>query len=397
MALPLLFKEYILINDHFVIRKNAKIEEVLKNTLKDIKIIIAGGGTGGHIYPGLALAYDLLEQNPHWQVHFVGTRHGLESRIIPQTIPLHFLPIIGWQGSHLWHKIKIGLLLPFAFLKSIYLLLRIRPQYVLGMGGYASGPLILMASLMGFYTVIWEMNAYPGVTNRILARFVKECWIIFESASSHLKSQKPCKKTNIPIRKEIEDIPHSLHQKKSSKHHLLIFGGSHGAQGINRCVLSWIKQKPQNFEDYHIRFQTGLLNYDEIARELHGISNVQVSSYLNKIEEDYKWADVIICRAGASTIAELAATQKAAILVPFPFASEDHQRKNAQVLYDQKACVMILEKDLSPEKLETELLKIIKNQKYKQSLEQNISKWHLPGGRKKMLQHIVLHLKNITQ
>ncbi len=352
------------------------------------KIIIAGGGTGGHIYPGLALAYDLLEQNLDCQVHFVGTRHGLESQIIPRTISLHFLPIAGWQGVSLWHKLKVLLMLPLALIKSIYLLLTIRPQYVLGVGGYASGPLVMVASLMGFHTALWEMNAYPGLTNRILARFVKECWIVFESTSPYLKSRKPCKKTNIPIRKDIEEISYALSQKDSSKHHILIFGGSRGAQGINHCVSNWLKQKPPILANCQIRFQTGTLNYNKIIKKLNGIPHIQIYAYLNKIAEDYQWADVMICRAGASTIAELAASRKASILIPFPFASEDHQRKNAQALYEKNACVMILEKDLTPQKLENELSKIINDQKYKQSLEHNIAKWHIPGSREKMSQHI---------
>ena len=277
------------------------------------KLVIAGGGTGGHIYPGLALAETLL-RNKDWQVHFVGTSQGLESKILPQHIPLHFLPIQGWQGVSFLKKIKVCFLLPFALLKSFYLLLKLRPQYILGLGGYASGPLVLMGRLMGFRTSLWEMNAYPGLTNRILSRYVHECWVVFENSRSHLQS-KQIHTAGLPVRKAIENLA-----KKTNKDvkNILIFGGSRGARGINRCVLEWLTGQPKNFRNLQVRLQTGHLEYSKIKTRLQGLSNVHVFEYLNDITQDYQWADLVICRAGASTLAELATTQKASILIPFP-------------------------------------------------------------------------------
>lgn len=330
-------------------------------------LLIAGGGTGGHIYPGLAIS-DLKPSD--WQVHFVGTKKGLETQIVPQHIPLHFLPIQGWQGVGFLNKLKVGILLPFAFAKSIYLLLKLRPHYILGMGGYASGPILFMGALMGFHTAIWEMNAYPGLTNRILSWFVKECWVVFESSKVHLKT-KHVHFTAIPVRKEIVASASNPGLKN-----ILIFGGSRGAKGINQCVVEWIKQQSEYLKKMHIRFQTGSLEYDGIQRQLQGLLNVHVCKYLDQIGLDYQWADVVICRAGASTLAELATTQKAAILIPFPYATEDHQRKNAEILFKKKACRMILEKDLTPQRLESELLELMHNLDLKKEMEQNIAKWH---------------------
>ena len=201
------------------------------------KIIITGGGTGGHIYPGLAVASVLLKEKPHWQIHFVGTQYGLEKHIVPKEILLHFLPIRGWQNAGFLKKCKVCLLIPFAFLKSIYLLCMIRPQYILGMGGYASGPLVMVGSLMDFYTALWEINAYPGLTNRILSRFVKECWIVLDNAKAYLKHCRSYHKISIPVRKEIEQLAVKKRQTLSQKsNHILIFGGSLGAQKINQCV-----------------------------------------------------------------------------------------------------------------------------------------------------------------
>ena len=354
------------------------------------KIIITGGGTGGHVYPGLAVASALLKEKPNWQVHFVGTQYGLEKHIIPKEIPLHFLPIKGWQNVSFFKKCKVCFLIPFAFLKSVYLLCKIRPQYILGMGGYASGPLVMVGSLMGFYTALWEINAYPGLTNRILSRFVKECWIVLDSAREHLKHCKFYHKTSIPVRKEIEQLAVQTRQDENRKaSHVLIFGGSLGAQKINQCVIQWIKKKSEFLKKLQIRLQTGKLNYQNIYNELKHFSNVEVLPYLERIEKDYEWADIVICRGGASTLFELAAIGKASILIPFSFASDDHQKKNVQTLYDQKACMMILEKDLNPEKLEEEVLRMVNDQNFKKSLENNISKFYEKGAAEKIAGHII--------
>ena len=354
------------------------------------KIIITGGGTGGHIYPGLAVVDVLLEKKPHWKVHFVGTRYGLEKHIVPKEIPLYFLPIKGWQNVGFLKKCKVCLLIPFAFLKSIYLLYKIRPQYILGMGGYASGPLVMVGSLMGFYTALWETNAYPGLTNRILSRFVKECWIVLDSAKAYLKHDGSCYKTSIPVRKEIEQLAIKKRQGTNRKsYHILIFGGSLGAQKINQCVIQWIKRKSEFSKKLQIKLQTGKLNYQNVYNELKHFSNVEILPYLEQIEKDYEWADIVICRGGASTLFELAAIGKASILIPFPFASDDHQKKNVQALYDQKACMMILEKDLNPEKLEEELLRMVNDQNFKKSLENNISKLYEKGAAERMARHII--------
>ncbi len=353
------------------------------------KIIITGGGTGGHIYPGLAVASALLKVNPNWQVHFVGTQYGLEKDIVPKEIPLHFLPIKGWQNVSFLKKCKVCLLIPFAFLKSIYLLCKIRPCYILGMGGYASGPLMMVGSLMGFHTALWEMNAYPGLTNRILSCFVKECWIVLDSAKAHLKNRNPCYKISIPVRKEIEDLATQKKQNLNKSHHILIFGGSLGAQKINHCIVQWVKKQPECFKNLRVRLQTGKQNYHSTYNELKHFSNIKVLPYLEKIEKDYEWADIVVCRGGASTIFELAAIGKASILIPFSFASEDHQKKNVQALLDQKACVMILERDLNPEKLEKEILGIVNNRILKKTLEDNISKFYKKGAAEKMAERIM--------
>ena len=359
-----------------------------KSPIKNI--IITGGGTGGHIYPGLAVIDALLKAHPDWQIHFVGTRYGLEKYIIPDEIPLHFLPIKGWQNVSFLKKCEVGFLIPFAFLKSIYLLYKIRPQYILGMGGYASGPLMMVGSLMGFHTALWEINACPGLTNCILSRFVRECWIVFDDARKLLKGCQSYHKISVPVREEIEQLAVNKKQDLNQQsNNILIFGGSRGAQKINNCVVQWVKKQSKCLKNLQIRFQTGKQNYQNINNELKSFSNIEVFPYLEKIEKDYKWANIVICRGGASTIAELAAIGKASILIPFPFASDDHQRKNVQALYDQKACTMILEKDLTPEKLEEELLKILNDGSFKENLENNISKFYEKGAAKKIAEHII--------
>ncbi len=315
-------------------------------------ILIAGGGTGGHIYPGIAIARAIIRQDPSVVIHFIGTPLGLENQIIPREgFKLHLLKVgqLNYSGS-VFSKLKTIFMLPFAFLKSLALLWELKPQFVLGVGGYASGPMVLTARICGFRAAIWEPNAIPGMTNRWLSRFVKKAYVVFDEAMTYLKSQQ-IEKVGLPVRESIEEI--SQNQNKSvtqrSDLNILIFGGSQGARAINNIVRDAV-QKKHWLNGVKIIHQTGKNDFQSICEFYKNqYPQVECVEYLHDIEKKYQWADLIICRSGASTVAEIAAAAKPAIFIPLPTAADNHQQKNAESLINMNAAKMILQKDLTVE------------------------------------------------
>lgn len=320
------------------------------------KFIIAGGGTGGHIYPGIAIAKALESLSPDLEVEFVGSQLGLETQIVPREgFVLHVLAAgkLNYQGS-LLRKI-VGLIkVMWGLVQAFLLLRRLKPVGVLGVGGYASGPLVLAAALLRIPTAIWEPNAHPGLTNRWLSRFVSRAFIVFENARAFLKSEN-IQVLGLPVRSELEKLPE---QKRAVEHfHVLCFGGSQGARALNTVLKNSVDAEHPWLYKSHLIHQTGPGDYQEVkAHYENSIFEVEAFEYLFEMDRYYDWADVVICRAGASTLAELSAVGKPAILVPLPSAADDHQRKNAVALSSQNAAIVIEQKDFTPEKLNEVLL-----------------------------------------
>lgn len=313
-------------------------------------VLIAAGGTGGHIYPALAMADAFRQLRPDLNIEFVGTAHGLENLLVPaQGYKVHHLPI-GRLNSNvpLSERLSTVLKLPFAFIKSFVLLRQRKPSFVLGVGGHASGPLLLVAALCGYRTAIWEPNAMPGLANRWLARFVDECWVVFEDAKSFLKNQKSFA-AGMPVRKEIE-APPKPSVDKTARFRILVFGGSQGARGLNSTIVDLVKTGGEWVNGIHIVHQTGAADFARV-KGLYGSDlskyPVDLREYLHDMGQQYANADLVICRSGTGTLSELAATGKPAILIPFPYASDDHQRKNAESLVNKGAAVMIEHKDMT--------------------------------------------------
>lgn len=315
-------------------------------------ILIAGGGTGGHIYPGIAIARAIKKQDPSVDIHFIGTPIGLENQIVPREgFQLHLIKVgqLNHSGSII-SKLKTIFMLPFAFLKALALLWELKPLFVLGVGGYASGPMVLMARLCGFQAAIWEPNAIPGMTNRWLSRFVKKAYVVFDEAVNYLKSAQ-IEKVGLPVRESIEEISQKNTQlgKQENDLKILIFGGSQGARAINYIVRDAI-EKTYWLNGVKIIHQTGKKDFQNMS-QFYGNKYPQVEciEYLHDMEKKYEWADLIICRAGASTVAEIAAAAKPAIFIPLPTAADNHQQKNAESLINKNAAKMILQKDLTVE------------------------------------------------
>ena len=339
-------------------------------------MIIAGGGTGGHILPALAIAKAVKDLDPDVDIHFVGTAKGLETRLVPkENFPLHLIPVSGIKNLSIKNKIKAFCQLPFAFFKSMQLIMKLKPDVVLGVGGYASGPLLLMAAFLRKKTILWEPNAHPGLTNRILSRFVPVAIVVFKDSQKYLRSQKILP-MGMPLRKGIEAKPREPH----STLRVLIFGGSQGARGINNTVSESLLRGGDWLEGVEFVHQTGALDFERISRvyKEHSVG-VDCQAFLYDMEKRYAWADLVICRSGANTVAEIAAAQKAAVFVPFPYAADDHQKKNAESLAERGAAILVEQMSFTPDKF-IELIKTFKSEPDRISqMEKLVYQFHQPN------------------
>lgn len=314
-------------------------------------ILIAAGGTGGHLFPGIAVADELKARDPETRVVFVGTPRGLESRLVPSAgYELELLPILPLNGVGLVRMLKGLLALPWALLKAIALVRRLRPLAVLGVGGYAGGPVVLVAALLRIPTVVLEPNAKPGFTNRVLKPFVGRAACSYEEARRNFGSKGVV--TGNPVRGGFAKLVPKWHVPPMT---LLTFGGSQGARIINRTLTEAIPRLPGP-DQLRIVHQTGPASRDEVAAAYAAAGRpAEVLAFLDDMQARFAQADLVLCRSGATTAAELTAAGKASVLVPFALAADDHQRSNARALEAAGAAAMIEEKDLTPERLATVL------------------------------------------
>lgn len=336
-------------------------------------IVISGGGTGGHIYPGLAIAQTLKKKNPNLKIHFVGAQGGLEEKIWAQTeYPYHLIKVGRLHSSvGRWQQIKTLLLMPFSLLHAAWIFLTIRPQLVLGVGGFASGPFIVIAKLLGAKTALWEANAYPGLTNRYLAKWVNLNFIVFSEAKKYLSSQNIIE-AGMPVRAEFFTEREKI-STPSQKPRLLIFGGSQGARAINEAVVQFLKAYPQMLDQISIKHQTGSRDYTRMKAEYGVLSEkMELVEYIHNMPQELHRADIVICRSGASTVAEVISCRKPAIFIPLPTAADNHQYKNAKVIVDQKGAYLLEQKDLTPQRLHTVLQDLLQNPQALVSMKKNL-------------------------
>lgn len=352
-------------------------------------ILIAGGGTGGHVYPAVAIADAIVKMDPKIRIHFVGSKKGLENKIVPEAgYPLHLVPIGRLNRNvGLWEQLKTIVGLPASFILSTFLLLKLRPQFVIGVGGYASAPVLFVASLFGFKTAIWEPNAYPGMANRWLSRFVDESLVVFQEAKRFLRTTKNIP-VGLPIREKIEKVlPKS---QVSQPLRVLVFGGSQGARGINLVVSAVIEKKPSWLAQLEIVHQTGKYDFEEVRQKYKDApKNVQVFEYLDDMEARYEWADLVLCRSGASTLSELAACAKPSVLIPYPLAADNHQQKNAEAFEQKKASIMVEQKNFTEQKLEQILMHYLRHPDELLNMGQNARYFYVPQAADQIASHIL--------
>ncbi|MFZ4628032.1 MAG: undecaprenyldiphospho-muramoylpentapeptide beta-N-acetylglucosaminyltransferase [Blastocatellia bacterium] len=326
-----------------------------------ISLVIAGGGTGGHLYPGIAIARELQRRRPGSSLLFVGTSRGLETRIVPAEgfslalIEIGALNRVGWR-----QQLRTLATLPRTLLEAARILRRQRPDLVLGVGGYASGPVVLVAALMGIPTLVAEQNALPGFTNRLLAQFVDAAAIAFDEARRYFGRRAVL--TGNPVRAEFLSLAPRPPRQAGSPLHVLVTGGSQGARAVNRAMVEALPLLQQAGARLQVTHQTGVRDFEWVAAAYReGGFSGKIVPFLERMEESFATADLVICRAGATTVAELAAAGRAALLIPFPQAADDHQRKNAEAVVRVGGGVMIVEADLTPARLARELLDLAEN------------------------------------
>ena len=322
-----------------------------------MKVLIAAGGTGGHIYPGIAVAKEILRRDAGSEVLFVGTARGLEKKIVPEnSFQLSLINSAGLKNVGFVGKLKGLIVLPRSFWEARKILKGFAPDVVVGAGGYVSGSVLLTAHFMGFPTLVMDSNALPGFTNRQLARFVDKAALTFDAAIPFFGQKGVV--TGNPVRKEFFNV---TQRPVGESINLLIFGGSQGARAINDAMMAALPLLSGQSANLSITHQTGDSQFEAVRNGYaeNGWPEADVRPYISNMVEAFDASDLIISRAGATTCAEVAAAGKAAIMVPFPDAADDHQRKNAEALAANGAARMLVQSELNGEALANELIDLI--------------------------------------
>jgi UDP-N-acetylglucosamine--N-acetylmuramyl-(pentapeptide) pyrophosphoryl-undecaprenol N-acetylglucosamine transferase len=337
--------------------------------MKGKRVIISGGGTGGHLYPALAVGEKLKKKDPSVEITFVGSNRQLEKNIM-ERYQANFIPlkIEGLKGKGP-STFKSLILLPFSFFKSLIILLRMRPALVIGVGGYSSGPIVLLASLFRIPTLIMEQNLRPGLTNRLLLPWVRKAVVAFEGSLPYFKGKGNL--TGNPTREEFVSLP-----KKDRNHRLsiLIFGGSQGSSFLNKGVTESLPLLTQEKKALRFVHQTGETDYEWVKDRYAklGYTDVIVSPYFFDMPSYFQSSDLIVCRAGATTIAELIAAQKASLLVPFAKATDNHQVFNARELEAAKGAEILPEVEFTPEAFTEKIRDFMTNKDKIDRMENNL-------------------------
>ncbi len=349
-----------------------------------MKVLITGGGTGGHIYPALAIANKIKEEYPNSNILYVGTKNSMESEIVPKEgINFESIRVKGFTRKLSRDTLKSVKELFLGLNDARRVIRNFTPDIVIGTGGYVCGPLVLIAALKKIPTLIHEQNALPGVTNRILSRFVDRIAASFEESKKYFKSTNKVVLTGNPIRKDVININKEIAYKHLNidpkKHFVLAFGGSGGQKKLNDAMLKVIEKNINN-DNIQIIHVTGKRLYDNFTNTLKakGIdklnNNIKIIPYLYEMPKAEAIADLIITSAGAISIAEITAIGAPSIIIPKGYSTDNHQEFNARALENNGAAAMILEKDLTGEKLNNLILDLLNKKNKLEKMAQNSKK-----------------------
>lgn len=345
-----------------------------------MKVVIAGGGTAGHINPGIAIAKYIMGKDPEAQILFVGTQRGMETKLVPREgFELKLIRVRGFRRKLSKDTFVAIKELFQGMLEARKIIKDFQPDLVIGTGGYVCGPVVFNASQMSIPTLIHEQNAFPGVTNRILSRFVNRVAISFKESEKFFKATDRVVLTGNPVRKEMLEVDKSKARKKlnipADRPLVVVMGGSLGAQRINAAVIEMIKDHYEK-NAFDMIFATGNSQYEDISKQLETCSGegLQVVPYIYDAANVYAAADLILCRAGAITSSELTAIGVPCIMIPSPNVTANHQEYNARALEKQGAAVVILEKDLKAELLYQQISVLLKDREQLARMAKNSKK-----------------------
>ncbi len=313
---------------------------------RPLSVVVAGGGTGGHLFPGIAVANAFVGRNAQSRILFVGAGRPLEKAALARAkFPQRVIAIEGIKGRGPWAKLRAALKIPGAVWHSAEILRQARADLVIGLGGYSAGPVALAAWLTRIPVVLCEQNSVPGVTNRLLIPLAKRVYVSFDDTRGTAGLAKTLVTGN-PVRRQILDA-RDLPAETEGRFGVLVVGGSQGAHAINQAFMAALPSLKQR-ATLRIVHQTGPADQDAVAAAYrHAGIEAEVKSFFHDMASRYRGADLVVCRAGATTVAELTAMGKAALFIPFPFATDNHQEHNARRLVDRGAATMILERDLT--------------------------------------------------
>ena len=325
---------------------------------RPLAVVIAGGGTGGHLFPGIAVAGEFVLRNPHSRILFIGAGRPFEKQALARAgFPQRSIAIEGIKGRGLLAKIRAAMKIPRALLRSAAILAGHRAELVIGVGGYAAGPVGLAAWCKTVPLVLCEQNTVPGITNRMLFPIAKRIYVSFENTRGKIDPRKK-QVTGNPVRQQILDASR-VDAREPDRFTILVVGGSQGAHAINLAVMDALPHLYQR-ENLRMIHQTGSEDQQRLADAYQKAEiDAEVKAFYHDMASRYGQADLVVCRAGATTVAELTALGKAALFIPYPFAADNHQELNAQALVDQGAALMTLERDLSGVNLARRLNQLI--------------------------------------
>ncbi len=363
--------------------------------MKKLKFILSGGGTGGHIYPAVAIANELKSRFPEAEFLFVGAKDKMEMQKVPQA---------GYKIEGLWiaglqRKITLqNMMFPFKLISSLWksrkIIKNFKPDVVIGTGGFASGPLLQMANSLNIPTVIQEQNSYPGITNKLLSKKANAICVAYENLERFFPKEKIVFTGN-PVRQDLLDVEAKRNEGiayfklDSNKKTLLVLGGSLGARRVNQLIAKELDFLLET--GVQVFWQCGKLYFDEY-QNFNEKANVQVVAFIDRMDLIYAATDFVITRAGASSVSELCLVGKPTVFIPSPNVAEDHQTKNAKAIVDKNGAILLKESELE-EKFETTFSDLISNENLQLSLSQNIKKLAKPNATKDIVEEIIKLIK----
>ncbi len=364
-----------------------------------IRVLLAGAGTGGHLMPAIALAREIESRYTESEILFIGTKHGLEAKLLPELgYALRFIWLRGFQRSRIIGNALLPLQMIVSAVQCFRTLVKFKPDVVIGTGGYISGPALLLAAALRYPTLIQEQNSAPGISTRLLSRFVDQVHLSFEDSIQYFKKRDRIFVSGNPVRSNLQAVDRKTAAGRlgmdAAKRTLFVFGGSQGAHSINLAMLKVLAPLMEK-TDWQILWSTGERDYETVQAVCAAMgSRIRVMPFIKDMASAYTVSDLVISRAGATTLAELEACGLPAILVPYPYAAAGHQEANARSLMAQDAVQMVLNHELESDHFLMTIFRLMGDDERRHQLGSNLKRLARPNAAKDIVDYMILLLKN---